>query len=207
MNRLPSSSPSFLETRRSKISQLEDYERLYHSRRYLAEHSRHHLRREDQLRIGTALGYNTSKHNFLQRITEHRAAYDELQKSFPRVYLRQIGADEEELLACLEADTACYETALRLPRYPRQAAVRLIPTVYAPESFPPGTTEREAVAILREKYPGRICFLGYGDLVTVRIVPDEPEPEVIGSPPYFRITRKMVMTGLTRGEIGRTRVR
>jgi hypothetical protein len=138
--------------RASSETEVDGYEIYQYTRRYLRDTSAAFDSREKTRELGEALGYNTTKGNFFDKFRRHIDEWNALNREIPFRYLDAIGADREVLSLCLEADLEHYERERHKPRYPTSAAIRIIPTIYSQVSFPPGTSEEEALGACRT-YP------------------------------------------------------
>ena len=84
------------------------------------------------------------------KFLRHQREWHDLKRNIPLKYLTVIGAVLEEIQATVEVDAEEYESILRLPFFPKNGIIRLMATVYSEYCFEPGTTEEEAVEILKE---------------------------------------------------------
>jgi hypothetical protein len=132
-----------------------------------------------------------------------------MEERIPRAYLETIGVRRDEFETCLEADAELYRMEAAKPRYPRYAAVRYAAAVYGRVTFPEGTPESEAIAILGEGE--RVHFskiIVYPELLMIIIGRGEDAtPAYCWYPPEVRYGSKdIVIEALPRG-MGRTRIR
>lgn len=183
------------------------YERLRRCKDYLRAKSERCWSRSEHERIGALLGYNTSKGGFTDRFVARRREYDQLQRDVPLVYLEAIGADRAELFRGLAEDYRAYEEALFAPRFPKAAAVRVMPTVYIAEYFEFGTLERRAIQILAEKHPTRVCMIQYGDFLLVTVQRSVRTASYSTQPPELRFTSTALTMETRWRSAGQTRLK
>jgi len=196
------------ELREDKAAPLERYRAFALTRAYLAEKSATHAGREATRRLGEALGYNPHKGGFLDKFERHRTEFNTLARPVPYAYLHAIGAERDELQACLEADRARYHHEREKPRFPTTAAVRYMPTVYATVCFPLGTTEDQALRILQHQQHARFMrFIVYEALLSICIPAGaESRPEYTWFPPRWSWQKNRLEASPRPGEFGVMRI-
>jgi len=199
---------NFLDTFLTKDNATPDYERFYYTKRYIQSKSAAFTGKEARLTLGRLLGYNVEKSTFARKLDHQRRRYDAMDKRIPRAYLEAIGVRWDEFETCLEADAELYRAEAEKPRYPRYAAVRYAAAFYGRVTFPEGTPESEAIAILGEGDTARFSkIIVYPELLTVIIGRGEDaEPMYHWYPPELRVgPKEIIIAALPRG-MGRTRI-
>lgn len=115
-------------------------------------------RKERLKELAQSIGYaENSFPKFLKRIE----AWQKLDGKIPVKYFEEIEVQSEVLTYVQELDMEEFEYALSLPVYPKNFIVRTMPTVYIPVSLPDGTTESEAIEMVREyqeEWKSRCCI-------------------------------------------------
>jgi hypothetical protein len=199
---------TFLDTFLTKDNATPDYERFYYTKRYIASKSANFTSREAREELGRALGYKVEKPTFVAKLADRRRRYDAMDRRVPIVYLEAIGVKWDEFETCLEADMELFQSESQKPRYPRYAAIRYHPTFYGRVTFPEGTPESEALAMLNEGDTARFPrFVPYPELVMVFLKGGIGAEPVYGwYPPEVTFGRKDVFVqALPRG-MGRVRI-
>lgn len=168
----------------------------------------HFTGKEARLTLGRVLGYNVEKSNFAQKLDQQRRRYDAMERRIPQVYLETIGVKWDEFETCLEADAELFREETAKPRYPRYAMVRLGPVFYKRVTFPEGTPESRAIAILGEGDTAHFLrMIAYPELLIIFIGRGkETEPVYGWYPPELRFGPKDIMIQKLPRGMGRARI-
>ena len=185
------------------ILRLEDYERFYHTKRYLqslapgdgdADSGMGTVSANDApvpdaanlLRISMVSGCGS-----ISEFLEKKKAWDTLQKKIPLDYLEYLEIDWSLVTHSLELDGEEYRTALKIPRYPKTVFIRLLEEVFISEPLPGGLSEKEALAFIQYNIGENHLYhcINYPELLTIFI---EPDGRAVTAyyPPEIVFTRK-----------------
>ncbi|MDH5719832.1 MAG: hypothetical protein OEZ13_04330 [Spirochaetia bacterium] len=156
-----------------EINRCEDYERLFHAKRYIGQKSSLYKDTgkptEPILELMKAVNY--SKYN---KFKEHRRQWDSCEKSIPLAYLRAIDADIEILKFTVSVDQEEYENAAQIITYPKHFMVRLMAAFYQSLKIPDGMSENDAVGYVKEfsREKRLRCCIATPPLKSIFIEPD-----------------------------------
>jgi len=163
--------------------------------------------REGQRDVARALGCDLSKSGSLEKLRARRSAYDSFSNGMPLSYLEAIGVVPGELDACMEADLELYHVELAKPRFPREAAIRLLPAVYTRYRFPAGTSEAEALHLLATcRNAERQMLISYPELLHIWLSHGGAEPYYEYLPPVYERTGGRLVIGKGQAGYGVTRL-
>ncbi len=139
------------------------------------------------LEMAAFIGYSQSSYSkFLRR----RDGWLRLEGRIPEKYFRFIGIKPAVLDFTLQLDKEEFEYALSLPAYPRNFIIRYMPAVYGPKELPEGTTEQEAIAMIKafqEEHKLRCC-INIHQIKTIFVEPGRGCSTVIYPPRLKRTT-------------------
>jgi len=183
-----------------EISSINEYERFHHTKAYVKSKSELVISKNELL---TACGYRN-----IDKFKKHRMEWDRLLRPVPLSYLSSIGVDMKVITLTIEVDKEEYMKALRVPLYPKAAVVRLMATVYCDIPCPLGTTEEEAIEILK-RYSGeknKRCSINYPELKTVWVDPSGTV-EVVYYETIAHVSRKYLIPSGSGGSTGKSYVR
>jgi hypothetical protein len=176
------------------INSLDDYERFYHTKRYLGnlnpvKESNFKLSPTDTNTIKNmmnALGYSN-----INKFRTIKNEWDSLRRPIPLKYFDYIGADRNVLEFTLELDNEEYEQAIELPRYPRYAIVRRMAAIYKNIKIPSGLREEDARSYLFDLMAkNRLrCCINYPELLSIFLEPNGTVNYVY-YPPEIRFGKK-----------------
>jgi hypothetical protein len=153
----------------SRVHQLEklsDYRRFFHTKSYIQSKSR---ACKDEKKLADVCGYRN-----LNKFRVYRMAWDNLERPIPTRYLTEIGVDLATLRFTVELDGEDYEKALSLPFFPKQAIIRFAATRFSTFNFFDGTSEQEAIAVLKDvsKKSHLFCLINVDEIKTIFVQPD-----------------------------------
>lgn len=133
-----------------EINSCADYERFRNTRAYINNQYEDFIRNrpyeEVHLELMAVSGY-AKYFKFL----DHLKKWNNLQMKVPNRYLEHIGCKQNVIEFTYELDRQEYEKALEVARYPRIGIFRIFAAMYSPLYFPDGTSEEEAIELLKEK--------------------------------------------------------
>ncbi len=202
---------NLMETFLPKGNPVEGYCRFFFTKLYLCQRFEHYATTDYRIQqLMEIFGYNLKnpnrKHKFLQNVER----MNNLELNIPLSYLDAIQVNYDELELCVTADKWNYERYLLVPRYPKQAIVRVMAAVYLTYKFEENTPEEKAIETIQERIRTarkamKHC-INYPGLLSIWF---EKTGEYHYS--YYRprlwYTKKMLMVHTQAGEgIGQTRV-
>jgi hypothetical protein len=142
-----------------------------------------------------------NKHELLLKVGYSKKSYSKfcnresdwlsLRRNIPLKYLFAIGAELQQIEVEVDADRGEYLNVLKLSFYLKNAVVRVMAAVFFQYKFKPGTTESEAIEIMRayskEKHIN-VC-INYPGVKSIWIQPDGAS-KISYYFPSIRITKK-----------------
>lgn len=149
-----------------QLERLSDYQRFFHTKTYIKSKS---LFYADEKKLMDVCHYrDRSKFYFDQK------QWDDLEKPVPTRYLREIGVDFKTLQFTVELDCEEYKKALDLPFFPKQGFVRYRSSSYAVFNFLEGTSEEQAIELLKELSTKEqvLSLINVRGLKTIFVQPD-----------------------------------
>jgi hypothetical protein len=157
-----------------QVNQIEDYERFYHLKTYIKCKSDRYKdtgRKKNPVIVELVKKSGYSKY---QKFREHRKDWNNIKRDIPILYLKSIGVDLEVIEDLVKVDLEEFEKVLEIPLFPTCGVIRYMACVYGTKEFESGTTEEEAIEILKEFTSiKRIrCCINYPYLKTIFVEPN-----------------------------------
>lgn len=148
-----------------ELNHIDQYRRFFHTKTYIQCQSSYQKTDENVMRRS---GYGS-----LQKFNKHRAQWDNLQRNIPLEYLKVINADLDIIKANVVNDLKEFEAALKIPLFPKSAVVRIFAAIYQTKEFLEGTSEEEAVEVMKEfSLKNRLrCCINFAELKSIWIEP------------------------------------
>jgi len=125
-----------------QLERISDYRRFYHTKSYISCKSKAY---KNEMRL-----MEVCRHRNLNKFCIHQKKWNDLQQPVPVRYLREISVDFDTLPFTVELDGEEYEKALSLPFFPKQGIIRVGAAAFSAFNFLEGTSEQEAIDLLKE---------------------------------------------------------
>jgi hypothetical protein len=196
----------------NKCTAVEDYIPFRHTKFYLQQRldafntSPEDKTPKERLKeLAQALGY--ADHSF-QKFMVRWEKWQRLEGKVPVKYFEAIGVQPEVLGFVQALDLEEFEYALSLPVYPNNFIVRLMAAIYLPISLPEGTSEAEAIEIIREYQEVRKlrCCIKIRNLKTIYIEPQQGIHKIT-YPPILKKEGGFYSAGASGFAVGVTKVK
>lgn len=187
----------------NEINSVEDYERFYHVKAYLKQKSGALTYFKDEVDDLKELAGQSGYKKF-NKFIEHRKEWHEFTRRIPLSYLEAIDVKLDVLQFTVELDKKDFEKALKLRLHPEYFMINYSPIPLS-KSFPPDTSEEEAVNILREycREKEKLCLINYPALKTIGVRPDG-SVFTIYYEPEIKLTKDHVIPVKSGKSIGKT---
>jgi len=172
------------------INTIDDYIRFRNVRTYISEKYEAYCEGKKESEAAHAL-MTASGYAKYEKWCEHSYYWHLLNRRIPLSYLEALDIHLDALECAREADEKEFEAALKVPRFPKAAIIRVFAAMYDDLKFPKGTTEEEAIAITtkfsREKRVS--CCINYGNLLSLWIEPDGEDGKITYYRPKYTLTK------------------
>jgi hypothetical protein len=154
----------------SSINKVEEYIPFRHTKAYIKSCADKYRNKHELLLL---VGYGKNSYS---KFCNREADWLSFQRSIPLKYLSAIGAELSQIEIEAAADRNDYENVLKLPLpNPQNAVVRAMATVYFAHKFEPGTSEAEAIEIMKtySTEKGMRCCINYPGIKSIWIEPGQ----------------------------------
>lgn len=192
----------------NKYTAVEDFTPFRHTKSYIKQRLEAYLtlegtsRKERLKKLAQTLGY--ADHSF-PKFLKRMEAWQKLEGKVPVKYFEAIGVQSDVLAYVQELDMEEFEYALSLPTYPKNFVVRIMAAIYLPVILPEGTTESDAIEIVREYQEEKKlrCCIKIQNLKTIYIEPEQGI-HTITYPPILKKEGGFYFTGGVGSKVGMT---
>lgn len=184
-----------------EINHIEDYTRFRNLKLYIQSKSKlvPHSKELSEL----------SCYRNPNKFQSHRKEFDSCKRDIPLQYLEAIGVDVKTVTFCQELDKEEFERTKALQNLtPKHAIVRYMAAVYGSKSFPPNTSEAEAIEILRAfcQETKLLCAINYPSFKTIYISNAGETVLETYYPPEIQFTKEKLVLAEDGHGIGQTKI-